>query len=104
MVGNLLAACQVYEVLHFSLIEGAAYQHRFSNHVSPRSPVRGSGCGHRLYMEAEERVAAGALMIHPGLRIVAVVFSQTQKPNAIFIVVNNELLQAPHYEFLLLHK
>ena len=69
-----------------------AYQHRFSDHVGPSSAVWGSGGGHGLYMEAEERVTAGALMIHPGLRVVAVVFSQTQKPNAVFIVVNNELL------------
>jgi inactivated superfamily I helicase len=85
------------------------YQDRFSDDVGTTgtfsasiSELRQSG-GHRFNMQAEERVATRALMVHPRLRIVPVVLPKLQEFDAVLIVLNNVLLEPPDNEFPFLY-
>jgi hypothetical protein len=85
------------------------YQDRFSDDVGATGTLRASICqlrqsgGHRFNMQAEERVAARALMVHPRLCIVPVVLPKFEELDAVLIVLNNVLLESPDNEFPFLY-
>ena len=85
------------------------YQDRFSDDVGAAGSLRASlsqlrqSGGHRFNVQAEEGVAARALMIHPRLRIVPVVLSKLEELDAVLIVLNNVLLESSDNEFSLLY-
>jgi hypothetical protein len=84
------------------------YQDRFSDDVGAAGTLRASICqlrqsgGHRFNMQAEEGVAARALVVHPRLCIVPVVLPKLQELDAVLIVLNNVLLEPSDNEFSLL--
>ena len=85
------------------------YQDRFSDDVGPTGSLRASiselwqSGGHRFDMEAEERVAARALVVHPRLCIVPVVLPKLEELDAVLIVFNNVLLEPSDNEFPFLY-
>jgi hypothetical protein len=85
------------------------YQDRFSDDVGATGTLRASICqlrqsgGHRFNVQAEERVAARALVVHPRLCIVPVVLPKFEELDAVLIVLNNVLLEPSDNEFPFLY-
>ena len=90
VVAHFLTPRQVNEV-----------QNRFSNDIG--ACFFPSRCRrYRFNMQAEECVAAWRLVVHPCLRIVAVVFTHLQQFHAIIVPLHYVLLKTFDNEFLLL--